>query len=52
MIDDNHPDYWMVGYERCKAREPILTIFRTSGKWFQPIEFPRLEREQLLGLVA
>jgi hypothetical protein len=47
MTDDNHPDYWMVGYERCKAREPVLTNFVTSRKRFQPIEFPRLERKQL-----
>ncbi len=52
MLDDNHPDYWQIAYERNRLKEGDTSCDVAPSTKFKPYPFPKLERKELLGVIA
>lgn len=64
LEDENHPDYWQVGYERCQAKGgslasdsapcgrlmPIDKASLESPTNFRPYHPPRIERSKIMEI--
>ena len=58
-IEETHPDYWMVGYERCKARDcgtvggdmPLGQEGNRASR-FIACPFPIIPRASIKDLIA